>query len=385
MIINFPKLGQTEGGGGGDTPTGDASLAVRFLDYDGTVVYSYTKEDFASLSALPANPSHDGLTAQGWNWSLADAQAYVAKYGMLDIGQMYITDDGKTRLYVSINSLARPTVELHFYQSVANALSVNWGDGSPLESVADTGDNKSMSHTYAAAGDYVITLSKASGTVRLGYNSSYGVMGAVNTSSRRYWTQSFLTRVEFGEGIGVNSYAFQYCSNLRAVTLPENFTFGTYTYIFQYCHSLRWAAIPKGITALPNYTFYSCEAMFGCSLPQGMTSLGDNSFSACYSLSRLSVPQGVTSIGGSIFNFDGAMKEIAFPDSVTTIGSNVFTYAQGIKSYYFYSTIPPTLSGFGSNIAADRVIYVPAESVEAYKGATNWTGQANYIQPIPES
>ena len=47
---------------------------VNFFDYDGTVLYSYTKEEFMTLDALPANPAHASLTARGWNWSLADAK-----------------------------------------------------------------------------------------------------------------------------------------------------------------------------------------------------------------------------------------------------------------------------------------------------------------------
>ena len=81
------------GGGGGGSATDD----VVFYDYDGSVAASYSSSDFANLTAMPANPSHTGLIAQGWNWSLANAKAYVAKYGKLNIGQMYITDDGKTR------------------------------------------------------------------------------------------------------------------------------------------------------------------------------------------------------------------------------------------------------------------------------------------------
>ena len=60
---------------------------VNFYDYDGTLVTSYTKTEFLSLSAMPDNPSHDGLTAQGWNWSLNDAKTYVTANGKLDVGQ----------------------------------------------------------------------------------------------------------------------------------------------------------------------------------------------------------------------------------------------------------------------------------------------------------
>ena len=34
---------------------------VRFLDYDGTVVETYTAKEFATLTELPENPTHEGL------------------------------------------------------------------------------------------------------------------------------------------------------------------------------------------------------------------------------------------------------------------------------------------------------------------------------------
>lgn len=56
-------------GGGGATP----EYTVFLHDYDGELVYSYSKADFLALSAYPSNPTHTGLTAQGWNWPLSDA------------------------------------------------------------------------------------------------------------------------------------------------------------------------------------------------------------------------------------------------------------------------------------------------------------------------
>ena len=86
--------------GGRDSSSVANSKEVNFLDYDGTILYSYTAAKFAALSSMPANPTHDGLTTQGWNWSLANAKAYVAKYRNLNIGQMYVNDNGKTRIYI---------------------------------------------------------------------------------------------------------------------------------------------------------------------------------------------------------------------------------------------------------------------------------------------
>ena len=56
--------------GGGTTP--GAPGDITFYDYDGTIVTSWTLEELATKTALPDYPSHEGLTCQGWNWSLAD-------------------------------------------------------------------------------------------------------------------------------------------------------------------------------------------------------------------------------------------------------------------------------------------------------------------------
>ena len=93
---------------------------VNFFDYEGTVLYSYTAAEFANLSELPSNPIHTGLTAQGWNWTLSDAKSFVASYGKLNIGQMYITSDGKTRLYIYIIEPSNKTVPLYFSQTVSH-------------------------------------------------------------------------------------------------------------------------------------------------------------------------------------------------------------------------------------------------------------------------
>lgn len=76
VVVNVPT------GGGNKTEVND----VNFIDCDGTIVYAYTAAEFANLTEMPANPTHGGLTSQGWNWTLAKAQAYVAKYGNLWIG-----------------------------------------------------------------------------------------------------------------------------------------------------------------------------------------------------------------------------------------------------------------------------------------------------------
>ena len=56
----------------------DFGNRIRFIDYDGTLIATKTKAEInamASDSELPANPSHTGLVAQGWNWTVAQLKA----------------------------------------------------------------------------------------------------------------------------------------------------------------------------------------------------------------------------------------------------------------------------------------------------------------------
>ena len=67
-VANIPT------GGGG---TAKVAKQINFIDYDGTLIESYTSSEWASVSALPSNPTHTGLTSQGWNWTKAQIDAQL--------------------------------------------------------------------------------------------------------------------------------------------------------------------------------------------------------------------------------------------------------------------------------------------------------------------
>ena len=50
-------------GGGGDTPSPHGS-DVNFRDCDGTLLYSYSKDQFLALTELPPLPTREGLICQ---------------------------------------------------------------------------------------------------------------------------------------------------------------------------------------------------------------------------------------------------------------------------------------------------------------------------------
>ena len=245
---------------GGGSATSVPRKAVNFIDYDGTTLYSYTKEEFLALSQLPKLPTHQGLICQEWNWSLEGAQSYVRDYGKQEIGATYITDDGKTRLYIKIATRGRMDVPLYFNQTVANGVTIDWGDGSAPQTLSGTGD-KNTTHTYADTGEYVISLNPADGcTLGLGHgSSSYCVMGSTGERSKVY--SNMLQAVEIGNGVtSIGSNAFYFCYSLASVVIPNSVT-SIGSNAFYFCYSLASVVIPNSVTSIGSKAFYNCYGM----------------------------------------------------------------------------------------------------------------------------
>ncbi len=310
-------------GGSGNTAT---KKDVNFYDYDGTIVNSYTAQEFAALTAMPSNPSHDGLTAQGWNWSLSDAKAYVASYGKLEIGQMYITSDGKTRLYIELTE-GRLSPWLELYLDANSELDIDWGDGSAHSTfTSTTADFKNEQHTYASADSYVITIVVVSGGFSIKSSSTtvptLFTNGNASSNSPDKGYLNSIKKIEIGNGIiSIGKMAFSTCYSLSAVTIPNS------------------------VTSIRNYAFGSCYSLSAVTIPSSVTSIGEGAFSSCYTLDTITIPNSVTSILGYVFNNCPSLSSITIPDSVISIGSSTAFDCHLLSSI----TIPNSVTSIGSN------------------------------------
>ena len=379
---NVIRKGGSSGGGGGSSAVTSVSVSdVNFYDYDGTILYSYTKEQFLALSAMPKLPTREGLICQGWNWVLDEAKEYVTDYGMLNIGTMYITDDGDTRLYIRIATEGRMDVPLCWNQTVANGVSIDWGDGSDIQSFTGTG-NKNTTHTYAKHGDYVIRLKVADGcTLGLGNSSSsYCVMGSTNNNGRVYC--NMLQKAEIGARVTkIGYYAFRNCSSLASVSIPNGIT-NIDDYAFHRCSSLASVSISSSVTKIGESAFSDCYSLASVSIPSSVTKIGYYAFRDCYSLASISIPNGITNIDDYAFHSCSSLASVSISSSVTKIGESAFYSCYGMAIYDFTShTSVPTLSNTNafSSIPSDCVIKVPESLLEEWKAATNWSTYASQI------
>lgn len=370
-------------GGGGSVEPKD----VNFIDYDGTVLYSYTAQEAAALDALPANPSHTGLTAQGWNYTLAQMKTEVTAQGKCTVGQMYTTADGKTRLYCHFEQ-----GRLAPYLGICpnGTVIVDWGDNTATDTLTGTSLTaaKTVQHSYAAPGDYVITLTVTTSIGKFafygGSNTSYILRKDTNTSAHvnKAYTNA-LKRVELGSGATIGTYAFRYCTALESITIPTSVdSLGTYA--FSYCTSLKCVVLPNSVARLSANMFYYNYGFARCSIPSTVTRIDGDSFHYCYPLVNIVIPSSVTLIGSSAFSICYALASITIPESVTSIGNGAFDSNYGLAEIHFKRSTPPTVSGSNAwaNIPTDCVIYVPYSAdhsvLEAYKAASNYPSPSSY-------
>ena len=319
--------------------------SVNFYDYDGELVNSYTAQEFAQLSALPTNPTHYGLTAQGWNWSLSDAKAYVAKYGALNIGQTYITNDGKTRLYISLHE-GRLNPQLGL--GINGSVDVDWGDGSAHDTM--TGSNVNMTvykeHKYVQEGDYVITLTV---TGNANIKGASGQENYSNLLTTRLSTNdnivylNTLKKIELGNNIGIDRYAFLHCQSLTSINIPNTVTdieFGA----FYNCYSLKFIVIPNSVISINNCIFISCYSLKSIAIPNSIPNMGVQFFKDCCSLSSVTIPSSVTSVGTELFKGCRSLTLVTIPDSITSIADNMFDGCLSLNTV----TLPDSITSIGA-------------------------------------
>ena len=301
ITVNLPTRGYNHGG-------------VNFFDIDGSVLYSYTKAEFAALTAMPPNPdrSWDWLVAQGWNWTLADAKAYVAAHDTLNIGQHYITPDDKTALNVLLDEgCLHPQLGLYINGTVV----IEWGDGtSDTLTGSGTGTYKYADHTYATPGRYYILLTVTGSAVIKNKQKLFckGGLGSTDPGNESKKYINSIQDIHLGANIDIGAYAFYRCYSMTHISIPTGVSsIGNGT--FQYCTSLKTIVIPDGITSLGISTFEGCYGLNFASLPKTVTSGGTKCFSQCYSLVALTCPERMTSIGNYGFGDTASCAILTIP------------------------------------------------------------------------
>ncbi|MBQ8271579.1 MAG: leucine-rich repeat domain-containing protein [Tidjanibacter sp.] len=215
---------------------------------------------------------------------------------------------------------------------------------------------------------------------------------------------------------GIYKHIFSGCWELRTVILPETIT-AIKAYAFSCCLSLTNIHIPDSVTSIGEYAFESCDSLTSINIPQNYDDraifalqfafyncFGINEFTGKYATEngaclvydnslilfaniksmRYNIPEGITRFfSDNPFAYCNDILSITFPESFNEITSLPYLFERVEESVFCKPTTPPTVleGNLGYDISKDEhfKIYVPLESVKAYKTADGWSEYADYI------
>lgn len=140
---------------------------------------------------------------------------------------------------------------------------------------------------------------------------------------------------------------------------------------FKNCNTLVSITIPEGIMSIGDSAFEGCSALEEISISESVTAIEGGVFYKCISLENIVIPDGVNSIGGSAFQSSG-IKSIIIGKNVTQIGGWAFAECLNLKEIICQSSNPPYTDKTFEKITRTPQIYVPRNSVYAYRRADEW-------------
>lgn len=115
----------------------------------------------------------------------------------------------------------------------------------------------------------------------------------------------------------------------------------------------------------------------------GLEDMGIDALRECKGLTSITLPNGLTSIGDKDFRGCTGLKNITIPDGVTYIGNYAFYGCTGLESITINAIVPPKLDGKGEFYYSAK-IYVPKNSLDAYKADASWSLYSDRIFAIEE-
>ena len=219
----------------------------------------------------------------------------------------------------------------------------------------------------------------------------------------------------------IGDYAFQNCSALTAITLPETVA-SIGMGAFNGCTSLATAKLPANANSIGSQAFQNCSVLESIVIPEGVKTITQQCFAGCSSLKDVTIPSTVTSIyihSSAFYNpFNGCsaitnltwnavrcesrggmptanietvtigdevtllpadfvrnskITQVDIPAKVTNIGTNAFNGCSKLIMVTSRALVPPTMAARNCFSCYDTAtLFAPISTVNDYRNAEYW-------------
>ena len=243
------------------------------------------------------------------------------------------------------------------------------------------------------------------------YSGTVNIPATVNYSGETY------------DVTGIGSYAFQYCSGLTSVTIPNSVTsIGQYAfdgtgwynnqpdgilyldnwligykgekpegklmiaqgtrgiaaYAFSGYSGLTSVTIPNSVTSIGGSAFSGCSGLTSVTIGNGITTINEQTFENCSRLEYLKLPETLTIIKQSAFKGCRGLKSVTIPASVEFIYQEAFANCSGLESVKALPETPPFL--YANSFSNYNIpLYASKSAIAAYQAKEPWSKFAQFL------
>lgn len=236
---------------------------------------------------------------------------------------------------------------------------------------------------------------------------------------------------EIGDGVtSIGDYTFWWGDKIESIIISDDVV-SIGKHAFDNCLLLTTINLKNGLKSIGDDAFYGCTGLSSINIPNSVVKIGDRAFSACSNITSITLGNNIKSIGTDAFNigretelyFMGSIKDwcdkpwnpwdvallgytlylnnqkisnVVIPDDVTSIGYATFLRcknlttitlpatvtsveqmafdAPNLSAITCFATTPPTYVGENNSLCEfDHILlYVPYESINAYRTAPEW-------------
>ena len=150
----------------------------------------------------------------------------------------------------------------------------------------------------------------------------------------------------------ISSEAFQYCSDLTSVTIPNSVTSIEYK-AFEDCSGLTSVTIPNSVTSIGFSAFSGCSGLTSVTIPNSVTSIGGGAFYECSGLTSVHITDlsawlridfdntysNPLSYAKHLYLDGNEINDLVIPDDITNIKEFVFNGYKGLKSVSIHNNV----------------------------------------------
>ena len=134
--------------------------------------------------------------------------------------------------------------------------------------------------------------------------------------------------------------------------------------------------IPNSVREIGPSMLWGSSSLESLVLPNSLENIPSGMAWGCSNLQSINIPSTVTTIEEQAFTHCKSLKSIIIPSSVISIGKWAFQYCESMTDVYCQAVnVPNTdIAAFDTSPIEKMTLYVPGESMNAYKTTAPWSG-----------